>query len=233
MSSFRKIFFEACLRCTAWTSRRRSRSRISGCCKRTTPYHRKSTPRQSPSSVSCLTRSHSSSFTFHLCTTVYAEDDGDSIAIYSGSNGIVATDPSGWTIVEVVLIRTANEYTPSGYFPTYSNSQGYTIGFDAAVCVQKYESWIIEASNTSAASPSVLRVVGRGDGSVSMPPSGTIRGAPLPNIRYLNATEKDNPFHIGYRSGTDQLKSDNARVRHRYSPTPAVGPPCTPGRRLF
>jgi len=189
-------------------------------------------PEIDPSTISFISELSGplSFFTSHLCTTGWAADDGDSIAVYSKFDGIlpIGPDPSGWTIVEVVLVRTANEYTPSGYFPTYSNrSEGYAIGCDAVVCVQKYEPWIIEASNTSTASPSVLRVVGRGDGSVSLSPSGTIRGAPLPNLRYLNTTNKEYPFHIGYLSGTEQLTSDNGRLRNRYAPTPAVCPPYT------
>ena len=166
-------------------------------------------------------------FTSHPCTTVRTKDDGHSITTYS--DGSVLKDPAGWTIVETVLIRSANIYTPSGHFPVYSNrSEEYAIGCDAAVCVQKYEPWIIEASNTSTLSPSILRVVGRGDGSASLSPSGAIRGVPLPNLRYLNATGKTNPFRIGFLSSVYQLESDNGRITHRYAPIPVVGPPCNP-----
>ena len=173
-------------------------------------------------------------FMSHPCTTVRAGDDGRSIALRSIRVGFTSgitekSDPTGWTVVEVVLVRSANIYAPSGHFPVYINkSELYAIGCDAAVCVQKYEPWIIEVSNTSTVPPSVLRVVGRGDSSASLPPSGTIRGAPLTNVRYLNATERlPEPFRKGHENSVNQMMNNNGRDPHHYFPYPAVCTPCT------
>ena len=152
-------------------------------------------------------------------------DNGDAVTIFSGLP--LEGDPVGWTIIDTILVRFGVSDVPSGHFPVSTNKL-YLMGCDAAVCVQKYEPWIIEASNKSTVSPSVLRIVGRGDSSTALPPSGTIRGAPLANVRYLNATGKVLPFLIGHENGVGQMMSDNGRGFQSYFPFPAVGFPCIP-----
>jgi len=88
----------------------------------------------------------------------------------------------GWETVETVLVQLDTSLAPSGRFPAYQNvsspdEKEIRVGYDAAVCVQKYEPWIVEAYNTSTGSSFALGVVGKGDGSTSLPPSGDIRGA--------------------------------------------------------
>ena len=165
-------------------------------------------------------------FMSHPCATVDAADNSNSVTIASARD--LERDSGGWTSVDVFLIRSADMYTPSGHFPVYMNkSATYLIGCDAAACVQRYEPWVVEVANKSTVSPSVLRVVGRGDGSPPLPPSGAIRGAPLANLRYLNTTEKLGPFRIGHDNSVYQIMSDNRRDPHPYFPFPAVGSPCT------
>src|ERR1700735_3805973 len=74
-----------------------------------------------------------------------------------------------WTTVETGLIRLNNSYTPQGTFPVYGspipdiNGAETRVGYDAVVCVQRYESWIVETYNSSIGSPTALRLVGRID----------------------------------------------------------------------
>ena len=135
----------------------------------------------------------------------------------------------GWTTVETVLIRLNTSFTPSGRFPVYSNESlpdangvESRIGYDAAVCVEKYEPWIIEAYNTSIGSPTALRIVERGDGSTSLLPSGNIRGPPIANTRYLNTTGKNPAFFVAHDNSINQMVKDNGRDRF-YVPSPTVG----------
>ena len=136
----------------------------------------------------------------------------------------------GWVTVEVVLIRLNTTYTPSGKFPVYSNQSvpdatgaETRIGYDAAVCVQKYEPWIIEAYNTTIGSPSALRIVQKGDGgSTSLPASGDIRGFPLANTRFLNTTGKIAAFYVAHDNSVNQITKDNGRDFF-YVPSPTVG----------
>jgi len=135
----------------------------------------------------------------------------------------------GWTTVETVLIRLNTSFTPSGRFPVYgeplpdANGVETRIGYDAAVCVQKYDPWITEVYNTSLGSPTTLRIVEGGYGSTSLLPSGGIRGPPLANTRNLNMTGKNAAFLLSHNSSINKMMKDNVRGR-RYVPSPNVSP---------
>ena len=141
------------------------------------------------------------------------------------------TGNQGWTIVEAVSIRLRTDFTPSGRFPVYSNklfpSTEIRVGFDAVVCLQKYEPWIIEAYNTSTGSSFALQIVGKGDDSTSLSPSGNIRGTRIANTRYLNATGKDIPFSAAYKKSVLRLVEADLNQSSSIvpdAPTPVVGP---------
>ena len=168
-------------------------------------------------------------FVPNLRTTVLSKDNGDSVTLWSYITR--NPDPTGWTVVESALIRSDTRYTPSGRFPVYLNKSTpgteYLIGCDVAVCVHKYEPWIVETYNTSIVPPSVLRVVEKGYGGPSPSPSGNIRGAPITNTRNLNTTGKFPVFLVAYGSSGDQVESENGRSRP-YFPFPTVGPVVPP-----
>ena len=105
------------------------------------------------------------------------------------------------------------------------------IGYDAAVCVQRYEPWVVETYNTSIASPSILRIVGKGNASTPLSPSGNIQGAPIANTRCLNTTEKGTVFSTAHRNTVGQMRADIHGVVD-YDPCPTVGP-VVPLRRTF
>jgi len=163
-----------------------------------------------------------------LCATVVAPDKGDAVILHSIR--LPATDSEGWTSVETVIVRLATRFVPSGRFPVYFN-MSYTptisemVGYDAAVCVHKYEPWIIEAYNTSTGPPSALRIVEKGNGSTSPSPSGSIRGAPIANTRYLNATKMDLAFSLAYGNSIYQMEGISGwDGTASYFPSPSVGP---------
>ena len=163
----------------------------------------------------------------NFCATASSVYDGQAVYLHPTTTDIAGNQ--GWVIVEVVLIRLNPALTPSGRFPVYSNlsiprlGSTLTIGSDAAVCLQKYEPWVIEAYNTSTGSTFALRIVENGGGSTS--PSGNIRGAPIANTRYLNTTGKGNVFSIAYNLSTYQLLNANSRPNdlNSYVPTLTVG----------
>jgi len=131
-----------------------------------------------------------------------------------------------WITIETVLIRLNTEYTPSGRFPVYSNvtdANGVAsrIGYDAAVCMEKYEPWIVEAYNTSVGFPAILRIVEKGYGKVSLP-SGKIQGISIPKTRYLNTTGKNPAFFVAHDNSINQMVKDNGRDI-AYVPSPTVG----------
>ena len=134
----------------------------------------------------------------------------------------------GWTSVETVLVQLNSSFTPSGRFPVYSNSEEKTgIGFDAAVCVQRYEPWVIEAYNASTGSPSALRVVGKGDDSNPLLPSGNIQGTRAVNTRYLNKTGKDGVFFSAHGNSLNRMLEVKLTQDEDWFgdvPPPVVGP---------
>ena len=143
----------------------------------------------------------------------------------------VAIGDQGWMTVETVLIRLNTSYTPSGRFPVYSNESvsdangvETRIGYDAAVCVQRYEPWILEAYNASVGSPSALRIVEKGYGGTSPLPSGNIRGVPIVGTRNLNTTGKNPAFYVAHDNSINQMVKDNGRDQ-LYVPSPTVSPP--------
>ena len=141
-------------------------------------------------------------------------------------------DDRGWITVETVFIQLDTSLTPSGRFPAYWNvsfpapgpDKELKVGYDVAVCVQKYEPWIIKAYNTSTGSSFLLGVVGKGDGSTSQSPSGDIRGARIANPRYLSATGKDSLFSIVHGYGVIRFSEANKNDDTYCVPTPTVGP---------
>jgi len=102
------------------------------------------------------------------------------------------------------------------------NTRGYELGYDAAVCIQKYEPWIIEAYNTSLAPPSILRIVEKWDGSTSLSPGGNIQGPPIAGTRYLNTSSKVHSFKAALINGGLKLVRSNEDFLRDYVPTPTV-----------
>ena len=143
------------------------------------------------------------------------------------------TDDHGWTTVEAAILQLNTSLTPSGHFPVYLNKPSSDadgtetkIGYDAAVCVHKYEPWIIETYNTSTGSSSALRIVEKWDGSTSLSPSGNIRGARIVNNRYLNTTGKSRVFTVAHANGIDRMSeasTDHGTFLGHYIPSPTVG----------
>ena len=176
-------------------------------------------------------------FVSKLCTPVEAPDSGNSILLHS----LLFHDAVGdqeWMSIDTVLIRLTTSFTPHGRSPVlqnqtvpYSDSgERAVIGYDVAVCVQRYESWIVETYNTSIASPSTFRIIGKGNASSPLPPSGNIQGAPITGTRYLGATGKDVMSLKAHANNVKHMEKGDDRDRE-YLPTSAVGPvvpSCTP-----
>ena len=136
-------------------------------------------------------------------------------------------DDQGWAAIETVLIRLDTESVSAGRFPVCVNvtiPNGLSvIGYDAAVCVQRCDSWIVETYNTSIASPSILRIVGKWDGITPLFPSGNIQGTPIENTRYLNATGKSPRFDNANLGAIARMQR-SINWYETFAPNEAVGP---------
>ena len=163
-------------------------------------------------------------FASNLCTTVDSPDNGDVVRFHSAKTKYDLD--SGWTTVETVLVRINTHFTTKGTFPVYaSNQYGEKIGYDAAICVQKCEPWIIETYNTSFASPSILRIVEKENGNTSLP-SGRIQGTHVASTRHLNGSNKHVAFDAANGNSVYQMRKVN--YGNDYFPTPVVGPVAPP-----
>ena len=167
--------------------------------------------------------------------TARLPQNGEAVRLHSITPQVAGEQ--GWVTVETVFIQLNTSLTPSGRFPAYRNESlpgGGTVrlGYDAAVCVQKYEPWIVDAYNTSTGSSFVLQIVEKQNGNTSLSPSGTIRGAQIENTRYLNATGKDFVFSTVHNSSVIRFWEANGyQGRYplgSYAPTPTVGPVVPP-----
>ena len=169
-------------------------------------------------------------FTSDSCTAVRLRDNGEGVSLHSTDFNTDQADDQGWTTVETVIIRFNTRLTHFGHFPVYSNKSALIaswerdmVGYDAAVCVQKYEPWIIETYNTLITSPSTLGIVEKVNGSTSGSPSGNIRGSPISNTRYLNTTGKEFAFSVAHGNSIYQITRDDSQGRN-YLPSPTVSP---------
>ena len=161
---------------------------------------------------------------------------GEAVSLFSIPVPGLAGD-QGWATLETVIIRANTNYTPSAHFPVYSNvSRLYgfdKIGFDAAVCVQRYESWIIETYNTSFTSPSVLRIVGKGNGNPPLSPRGNIRGTPIANTRYLNTAGKNGMLNMTRLLAMEQMLKDANADEDYALPISTVGHAVSRAQHFF
>ena len=180
-------------------------------------------------------------FVSNVCTAAQSGPDSGLVSV--NDRGAWPVGDQGLVTVETAFIHLNTSFTPSGRFPAYSNqtsmdpnadpqhgtnfTKWFQIGHDAAVCVHKYEPWIIEGYNTSTGSSFVLKIVGKGSWSTSLSPSGNIRGARIADTRYLNATGKDVAFIAAHKKGV--VRMGEAGLNQSSSivpvaPTPVVGP---------
>lgn len=146
-------------------------------------------------------------------------------------------DGSGWYEIELHLARLNVAYAPNASFPFLGpplegidDPVGSRIGYDAAVCIEVYEPWIVEAYNSSSGMlPFTTRIIGRGDEMKDENVDSMGSGAPnakrkkvYPGIdRSLTSDGKGNLFGIAHDNSVNQMVKDNGRDRS-YVPSPTV-----------
>jgi hypothetical protein len=104
--------------------------------------------------------------------------------------------------VEQVLIRLNTTYTPNGTFGILSDmavpdvyGNLTRIGYDAAVCLQLFEPWIVETYNATTGTPVARRILGPGNEVRSFDNDGSHEKKFGPTIssteveRQLNSTD--------------------------------------------
>jgi len=132
------------------------------------------------------------------------QDDGRAYTFYdypltaSGSG-------TGWVGVETVLVRLNNSYAPNASFPVWSthpieDASGFSsrIGYDAVVCAEMYEPWIVQIYNSSLGVPTTMAIVGKSATTDFETDDGN-RGPRLDSYtRALNSTGKFSAYSMRY-----------------------------------
>ncbi|KAF9448455.1 hypothetical protein P691DRAFT_775370 [Macrolepiota fuliginosa MF-IS2] len=106
--------------------------------------------------------------------TLYAasfDNNGVNHSYWSRPFYNMGADDTGFVSLEVVLIRLNSTYAAQGpgSFPVRGDSipdiNGTTtfIGYDAAVCIEVFEPWIVEVYNSTVGTPTTLRIVEKGN----------------------------------------------------------------------
>jgi len=134
---------------------------------------------------------------------------------------------NGWVGTETVLVRLNNSYAPNANFPVWSadpieDASGFSsrIGYDAVVCVEMYEPWIVQIYNSSLGVPTTMAIVGKSATTDFETDYGN-RGPHLDSYtRALNSTGKDSAYYVRYvgsilhLNATDQfLATTTASIR--------------------
>ncbi|KNZ77671.1 hypothetical protein J132_04490 [Termitomyces sp. J132] len=148
----------------------------------------------------------------------------------------MGADGKGWISIEEVLVRLNTSYTPNGTFARKSNqsipdAQGNPtwIGYDAAICVELFEPWIVEVYNSTTGLPSTLRIVEPGNVVRSQDTPDiqeNLIGLPLsvtyPDVhQQLNSSKLADVYESAHGNSVNQIVKDNGRDAH-YVPSPTV-----------
>lgn len=119
-----------------------------------------------------------------------------------------------------MLVRLNETYTPEGKFPMYGDpvqidaatGQSFRdstrVGYDAAVCLEVYESWVVDTAWTDAAGPTSLGIKAKGSAARDAPAQLAVRkgGALGPDVaQALNSTDKFSAFLVAHDNSVNQI----------------------------
>ena len=115
---------------------------------------------------------------------------------------------NGWFEIETVLVRLNNRYVPNASFPVWSadpiedtSEFSSRIGYDAIVCIEMCEPWIVQIYNSSLGIPTTMAIVGK-SGTTDFETDDGNRGLHLDSYtRALNSTGKDLAYYVMYAGG--------------------------------
>jgi len=123
----------------------------------------------------------------------------DSLAPTHGESG------NGWVRTEIVLVRSEDSFAPNASFPLWRDGPVIDkagtishIGYDAVVCAEMLEPWIVQIYNSSLGVPTTMTIVGKSATADFESDYGN-RGPHLDSYsRVLNSTGKDSAYRVGY-----------------------------------
>jgi len=123
------------------------------------------------------------------------DDDGAAHSFHTVT-AIAGESGNGWVGIETVLTRLGDRYAPNAKFPVWGDpvaiEKEYSsrIGYDAVVCVEMYEPWVVQIYNSSLGVPTTMTIVGK-SASTDFETDDGNRGPHLDSYtRVLNSTGK-------------------------------------------
>uniref|UniRef100_A0A0W0EVF4 Uncharacterized protein n=1 Tax=Moniliophthora roreri TaxID=221103 RepID=A0A0W0EVF4_MONRR len=134
-------------------------------------------------------------------------------------------DGTGWIQVELLLVRLNTTFTQNGRFQTYCppKAQGSPapIGYDAAVCVELFEPYVVGLYNNSNGIPESLMIIDKAK-SIQPDRSTTREGNALKGVKSeLNSTGLFVAYEVLHDNSNNQIVKDNGRDG-RYVPSPTL-----------
>ena len=165
-------------------------------------------------------------------------DDGMAHSFY-GLPPIESESGNWWAGIETVLVRLYKRSAPNATFPVWATDPNslpeMSIGYDAMVCLEMYEPWIVQIYNSSFGVPTTMAIVGK-SASTDFETDDGNRGPRLDSYtRALNSTDKYFTHLLRYASGFSfehyrpilcsrintilHMQNDNSRLWYRPSPT--------------
>ena len=138
---------------------------------------------------------------------VWFQDNGmaHSTGSYSPTVGELG---NGWVGVETVLVRLNNSYAPNATFSVWNadpieDASGFSsrIGYDAVVCLEMCEPWIVQIYNSSLGVPTTMAIVGKSATTDFETDDGNTGPHLDSYTRALNSTGKDPTYYVRYAGG--------------------------------
>lgn len=138
------------------------------------------------------------------------------MALPTVSSASLGDEGVGWISIEWVLVRLNTTYSPNGSFAAYStesvldaNGTETRIGYDAAVCLELYEPYVVETYNSTTGLPlSEEKRTGK-----------AVTGSNVK--RQLNSTRLQDVYDILHGNSVNQMVKDNGRDAF-YVPSPTL-----------
>ncbi|CUA69403.1 ATP-binding cassette sub-family C member 8 [Rhizoctonia solani] len=131
---------------------------------------------------------------------------------------------NGWTMLEIVLVRLNETYTPMGQFPQYvpggDAATRTRIGLDAALCVSEISAHMLDSYNNTAGLPITLGYLY--DGAAFNTTGKKMEGEWLKGPqRGINSAGKWAAFSAAHSNARNVMIKDNGRDWY-YVPNPTV-----------
>ncbi|QRV84383.1 hypothetical protein RhiJN_12399 [Ceratobasidium sp. AG-Ba] len=143
---------------------------------------------------------------------------------FESTPAVKGEDGTGWLQIELVLVRLNRAYAENSSFPVKilaDKDYPSPVGYDAAICVEEFKPYMVDAYNNTAGSPITLGLVHRSldfDRFVSTPEKTVIQDG----VQWgINSTGKYTAYALAHENSRNIIIKDNGRD-YWYVPNPTL-----------